>query len=400
MDEHTATAALRAITPRLMGAPIETIAAAATTAWNAHSDRTAMQATAVRAVVDAAWGPGHHAGVRRGQHVTGAFLASAILRRAEPAQPGMTGFHTLVANWLHAARVEPQRLHGYLSNAGWRPTARQETAEIFVRDARRGAADQPAVAAPTIRREDHELMVVNAATVLAALEQRDVANVLEDLAPTTPDRAPMSQQALDLLRVAYQAAKDASSTGLNLTSPGPHDNDYRLALGDWTDDTDAGRLATAVRVGYVHGFRAGHNDASWSVSGRVLAMLDSMVPERTQRAVLIDGRSGYDWLRAVEVDTRWAAEADFQHRVSHPGFVTPPESAPTVWFGPVTSPDALPRPVPSRNPTTARTRSAAVSGRLAFAPLLVDTTGPHTSIASAQRHDSPQRTPPTSGRSR
>lgn len=387
MDERTAAVALRAMAPRLMGTPTDALAAAAASAWNAHRDGTIMQVPAIRAVVDVAWRPGYRAGVQRGQQVTCAFLATAILRRAEPAQPGMTGFHRLVANWLHAARVEPESLRDYLTRAGWQQTATKPGADVFAREARQhGTPHQPEITVPQARREDHELAVLTAATLLAGLEQREVAQVLEDLAPTQPARAPMSPQALDLLRVAYQATKEATLAAPTVLDQGPHHNDYRVALGDWTDDTEAGRLAAAVRVGYVHGFRAGHSDARWSVAGRMLNAVDNLVPEHIQRAVLIDGRSGFDWLRAAEVDARWAAEADMLGRVSNPGYHSPPGAAPLISF---------PAAAHSTSHAAAATTNRAPAAGLAFGPLRVDPTGQNATSASGHLPDAPHRRPPT-----
>ncbi|MFI7026299.1 hypothetical protein ACIBMZ_26645 [Micromonospora sp. NPDC049900] len=401
MDQHTATAALQAMTPRLMGAPIHDLAAAASAAWNAHRDTSLMQVAAMRAVVDAAWGPGQRAGVQRGQQITGAFLASTILRRAEPPQPGMPSIHRLVATWLHAARVEPHRLSGYLTQAGWQHTATQQNADLYTaKGSITASTPRPTVAVPHAHHADHELAMLHAATLLAGLEQRDVTQVLEDLAPSPPARAPMSLRALDLLAVAYQATKDATLAAPVLRDEGPdrgpQDTDYRTALGDWTDDTEAGRLAAAVRVGYVHGLRQGHDAGSWSLAGNVLDRVNNVIPEYIQQSLLIDGRNGYEWLRTAEVDARWAANADGLRRISHPDYQSPPDLSPLVAF-------PLPAPAPDQEDRSA-TAAAQQPGRspatrLAFAPLTV-ATRPSPPIANGHRTDPPYRFPPSPGQTR
>src|SRR5262249_12254239 len=157
----------------------------------------------------------------------------------------------------------------------------------------------------------------------------------------------------------YDAATELAYLSPRVNDPGPSNNDYLTACGDWGHETDIDRLVAAARVGYQHGFHEGHGDGTWSAGSRLPSEvhhrggLDPAAPGPRARgppgvglapppSVRIDGPPPNDGLRAVDPDPRWAADAA---RHSRQPAQLPPASAAGRAFAPLTA--VLPVHTPS-----------------------------------------------------
>ncbi len=286
MDRNQIAQALRARAPSIAeaGVDLDALATTALAAWTTHGhtalrrvdeqpSHTPMPAGRIHAVVDAIWPSGYRAGVHAGHAVTVGYIATAALDRAEPARPGMSDAHRDLANRLQAGRVSTDALQAYLISHGWQHARAWRGAAIFHTTM---AGDVAEALVPTPGMRDHVLRILDAATTVANVEDRDVASVLADRAPP-PARAPLSHAALRYLWRVYDTATELAHLPPQVNDPGPSNNDYLTAYGDWGDGSEIGRLVAATRVGYQHGFHEGHGDGTWS------AQLPNAVPTAPSR---------------------------------------------------------------------------------------------------------------------
>lgn len=214
MEHEAVLRLLQVRVPRLAanGADLDGLAGAAIAAWTRHTadtfDTTDFIEAATRAVVDAIWPIGYRTGAQAGHLAVARSFAAAALDAAEPARPGMSDRHRNLANRLHAARVALDGLRGYLTNSGWRPTGTWRGGDIFELIMIDGAAE---VLVPPAGVRDYVHRIVEAATLVADVEDRDVASVLADLAPPRR-RSQLSHAALRYLWHVYDTADDVADT--------------------------------------------------------------------------------------------------------------------------------------------------------------------------------------------
>ncbi len=364
MDVDRVAQTLRSRVPQLAAdVDIDALAATALAAWTTQHVPTGQavppavarpeEYAALRSVVDATWPIGYAAGVHAGHTITAGYVAAAALDRAERARPGISDAHRDLANRLQAARVSTDALQGYLAKAGWRNAVTWRGGFVFQTVSLE--ADVVATLVPRAGARDHVARILDAATTLADVEDRDVASVLADLA-SPPARPALGHAALRYLWDVYDTATELAHLPPRVNDPGPSNNDYLTAYGDLGDETDLGRLVAAARVGYQHGFHEGHGDGAWSAGSRLLSQVQHRVALDLPTSVRIDGRTPVDWLRTVDTDARWAADAVRHSR--HPSQLSAASAAARA-FAPMTTlqPAHTPLPAaPSRPSTQPRAR--------------------------------------------
>jgi hypothetical protein len=127
MDETQLRQALRAMSPRMPGADIESLVAPVTRAWNGHRDDTRLKVTAVMAVlVDAAWPPGYRAGVVHGHGFVADSFAHAVAAQdsdrcdalGQRVLRAVAGTATAVAAMAPTVRDEGPSRHDHLTALG------------------------------------------------------------------------------------------------------------------------------------------------------------------------------------------------------------------------------------------------------------------------------------------
>jgi hypothetical protein len=116
-----------------------------------------------------------------------------------------------------------------------------------------------------------------------------------------------------MLRAVAGTAAAVAAWPPTVIDAGPSRHDYLTAAGDANGTTDAENAAIAARVGWMHGYKAGDADASWSTAGHILTTVSNVVGASTIGRLDINGQRGDDWLNRADIGSRTDSERDVWH---------------------------------------------------------------------------------------